>query len=183
MGASLTYPYPLQATEVYEMSANSEVVQGLIDTLTSTEVRECVEAIRVLGEIKDNRTIGPLLALQKHEHPWIRMSAAKVLGEFHHWAAISGLVDWLKSEHDVMVQSWIVMSLGHQGDSMTVPYLIAALRQTQSNTIRFTILRALGMIGDPQAVSTVEAYLHDADPHVRRDAEEALKKLRGGVGD
>jgi HEAT repeat protein len=111
------------------------------------------------------------------------MSAAKALGRMSHWAAVSGLIDWLKVEQNELVQPWIVMSLANLGDADALPHLIEALHQTQSSTARYTIIRALGNLGDPQAITAILKYADDPDQHVRNDVVEALKKLSKESGD
>lgn len=160
-----------------------EAVALLVGVLDHGDAHQCVDAIRLLEDLQDPGAISALLAMQKHEHLGVRMAAAKALGNLRHWATVSGLMDWLQTEPQVMVRTWIIMSLGRLGDSEALPHLIAALREEQSAAMRYIIVRALGLLGNPEAIDAILPYVDDPDQHVRKDVEAALKRLRGEAGD
>lgn len=72
-----------------------------------------------------------------------------------------------------------VVALGILGDERAVPTLIAHLENEENAELRKEIVRALGLIGSPKAVSALERALKDAYPHTRRHAAYALKQITG----
>jgi HEAT repeat protein len=159
-----------------------EAIGVLTNVLHTGDAYQCVDAIRLLENLQDPGTISTLLSMQKHQHSWARMAAAKALGSFTHWAAASGLLDWMQVEDDVIVLMWIVTSLGRIGDTSAVSQLVTALHQTRSSTLRYTIIRALAALGDANTIPDITRYADDSDLHVQKNVEEALKKLRTQTG-
>jgi HEAT repeat protein len=68
--------------------------------------------------------------------------------------------------------------LGRLGDRRAVDYLLAELRRTESSTLRYTLIRALGNLGDPRAVEAIMSFEFDENHHVRAHAQRALSQLR-----
>jgi HEAT repeat protein len=163
------------------MDIGPDVIDILIEALDGNDRRQLVNATSILEQIgacHASRAIPALLALQTHSHTWVRMSSAKAIGILGSVTEVAVLTNWLQAEMDVLVQVWIVTSLGRLGGTEAVTPLLMALHNTESSTLRYTIIRALGDLGDSRVSSVIESYLSDEDCHVRNDAHEALKKLR-----
>ena len=54
---------------------------------------------------------------------------------------------------------------------------MALLKNAESGALRYTIIQALGVIGDPQAIDLIRSYQNDEDHHVRNRVEIALSRL------
>lgn len=167
------------------LAMGSDIIGILIEVLDGNQPRQLVNAMSVLEQIGGchaAKALPALLALQSHAHPWVRMSSAKAIGILGSEDDADALINWLNAEHDVLVQIWIVISLGKLESTRSVDPLIHALQRTESSTMRYTIIRALGDLGDARAADAIRAYLNDEDRHVRKDAQQALLKLEGHGG-
>ncbi len=76
-----------------------------------------------------------------------------------------------------VVQVSIVHTLETIGSCKAVKPLMDLLVSTSYDTLRYTIIQALGTIGDPTAAELVRQYQDDANHHVRERASRALKQL------
>jgi HEAT repeat protein len=111
------------------------------------------------------------------------MSSAKALGALRCPEAVAGLLQWLAAEPDTMVLIWIALSLGKLGDHSATEALIALLQTAQSETLRYSVVRALGDLGDKRAIPAIRPYLVDPDRHVSKHAQQALTMLQGRSGE
>jgi HEAT repeat protein len=80
-----------------------------------------------------------------------------------------------------VVQVSIVHSLEMIGSREAVRPLMGLLVSTGYDTLRYTIIQALGTIGDPSAVELVGQYQDDANHHVRERARRALDQLHSSM--
>jgi HEAT repeat protein len=76
-----------------------------------------------------------------------------------------------------VVQVSIVHTLEMLGSRKAVKPLMELLASTSYDTLRYTIIQALGTIGDPAAADLVRQYQDDANHHIRERARWALEQL------
>ena len=152
------------------------VVEPLIALLRDGTTKQAACAITVLGAIGDHRAIEPLIGMLHASHVLIRMNAAKALSSFGEPAVLTALLDSL-NDRDELVQSWVLNSLGALGNRQVVGSIIAFLEHTPSPDMRYMAIRALGDLGDQQAIAHILPYLADENHHVKADAEKALARL------
>jgi HEAT repeat protein len=129
-------------------------LEQLIAQLQSAEADEQREAAAtMLGDLVDERTLAPLLALLQHEQGEVRYAAALTLA----YMGESRDTDWFVRGHREQVQG----------------PLIQALQDTESG-VRAATAQALNHWGDSRAVEPLLGIIHDKDAEVRRQVIETL---------
>ena len=71
------------------------------------------------------------------------------------------------------------IALGLIGDERAIPALSLHYDNESNNHLRFQLVKALGWIGTPAVVPTLEKALQDAYPYTRKQAAVALKTITG----
>ena len=158
----------------------AEAVEPLLQSLSaSSDYRQKIAIISVLASIGDLRAAGALIRELESGNLSVRIMSAEALGNFHTPKVFDALCRRLNSE-DVMVQIWIVESLGKLGDRRAVSLLCEALRQTTSPALQYSMLRALGQLGDPAAIEFVAPYAKGKQGFVQGIARSVLQQLSKG---
>lgn len=165
------------------------------------EIRDerAVKALVAAMEYRDNRIY------EDDEDAEARNNAAEALGKIGDLRALNDLLR-VASGKDFLLASYAVDALGMLGDERAIPTLLAALKvadqdlpkaacsalkkigtpavlplieslQSAKGYWRVYALKALGSIGDPRALATINALLTDADQSVRINAAKALEQL------
>ena len=164
----------LQAKE--QLTAiGSDAVEPLIEAMRGESIRKGYEAADVLGLIDDERWLGPMAEALTSRNFMLGQMAVSAL-ETHPEYAVKAFIRALPDCH-TMVQPTIVGTLERIADSHAVPHLMQLLKSANTAVLRYTIIQALGMLGDPQAVDLIRSFQNDEDHHVRKRALEALKRL------
>ena len=91
-------------------------------------------------------------------------------------SAITALQDRLKDTEDSLRLKG-ARALGILKGTAAVPALVEALHQSQTNAVRFEIIRALCKIGDVSAAHDLMSYLEYNDYKVRNEAVYAIGRL------
>jgi HEAT repeat protein len=152
-------------------------VEPLIGLVQNGSLRQMAAAIPALAQIGDPRAIAPLTdILHGSQHSLLRMNAAQALAEFNDPAVITALLEALDDENE-LVLTWVVNSLAVLRDKRALEPLIIVLNQTPSPEIRYSVIRALGDLGDARAVEPIQRFLDHDNHHVQRYAVSALEKL------
>ncbi|MDK1032825.1 MAG: HEAT repeat domain-containing protein, partial [Planctomycetia bacterium] len=136
----------------------------------SKEVRSA--AAIALGDIGDARAAEPLAALLADEHPPRKhaMDALAKLGKGATGALLTALKDWKRRDYAGIVMAKIK-------DPAAVEPLLQALTDNDAQARRAGAV-GLGATGDRRAVAPLAKLLEDADPHVRADAADALRRFQ-----
>lgn len=178
LGACLTDPelsVQEAASAVLAFIADGRVLDPLVRALRSSDWIVRMHAVKALGRIKDPETIQSLIPLLQDKVKAVReetSSALAALGE----AAIPALLDAL-THADWLVRLHAVESLGKTKSRNAVEPLLSALFNDEDSAVREDVIRALGDIGDPQAVEFLFTAMQE--PGLRTLAVEAL----GRIGD
>jgi HEAT repeat protein len=111
-------------------------------------------------------------------NPHARQAAAWALGSLRDPRATEALVEALNrpDASQELIQACLD-SLGELSDRKAVPALLAKLRDPAFADHRPSLCRALGHIGDPQAITRIIPLLSTPKPIVRLRAAEALVRL------
>ncbi len=182
-----------------------ETVRHLVGLLTDESEHARRNAVEVLNEVGDDDSVKYLLQAIKDKDWWVRSRAADALGKIGGTrvikAALSLVVDrddeirrtaieilnqtkddralnhLLKATHDTdwWVSERAVDALGAIGNRKAVPRLIEML-ETSPKSIP-TVVRALGLIGDPAATNDILRALDRPESNARIEALTALVKL------
>src|SRR5659263_543060 len=108
------YILPLDYTDLREMKKRQDI-EGLLNILETGDIKECREAIRMLGELRTRKAVSPLLGFLETDDVHIRSNAAWSLGEIGHVKAVLPLIGLLNDpvENVRINAAW---SLGRIGD-------------------------------------------------------------------
>jgi HEAT repeat protein len=167
--------------DVRKLKAKHDV-HSLIKALSyEKDERIRVQAARALGELKDVRTVKPLITALKDNSEVVRRTACEELGKLGplirdpalRASIVPPLIALLNDEGPTIKDA--AKALGAIGDARAVEPLIAALKNVYYHN---TASNALAKIGTP-AVEPLIAALNNDNIAVRNGAAEAL----GEIGD
>lgn len=161
------------ASAILSSIADERVLTSLITALSSSDWIVRMHAAKALGLVRHTDAIAPLIPLLQDKVKAVREEAATVLAAIGD-AAIPSLVNALR-HGDWLVRLHAVESLGKTRSPQAVKPLLAVLFNDQDSAVREDAVRALGEIGDSQAVE----YLFTAmrEPGLRTVVVEALGKI------
>jgi HEAT repeat protein len=152
-------------------------VEPLIKALREYQIRTFV--IQVLGKIKDERVLDPLMVQLRNEE--FKDVATKALVELG-LPAVERLMAVL-NDKDRNVRKHAVIALGEIGVSEAIEPLIDATRD-EDWMVRLQAIAALDLIGDDRGKPAVKALMKDPDFAVQMRAERIIwdwKKKRSPV--
>ncbi|HEY6804680.1 MAG TPA: HEAT repeat domain-containing protein [Pyrinomonadaceae bacterium] len=142
------------------------------------------EAAYALGLTKSRAATSALTGLLVGDkEDGVRSAAAVALGEIGDEAAVISLAGVLAPEGKKREKNGFVMraaarSLGQTRSRAGVPALVVALgNEKLDGDIRREAAQALGLIGDPSAVSALRTAATSEDPYLAQAAVNSLKKL------
>jgi len=122
----------------------------------------------------------PLIkAALKDPRPEVRRKAARVLGVWHEELSTAELKDitaMLKSGERWEVGD-ALKALGDMRAKSTIPEILPLLKSENSFTVR-DACRALAAIGDKSVIPSIEPLTNSTDPKIKKDAEDAIFKLK-----
>lgn len=170
--------------------------EGLVKYINDTDKNRRFEAIRLLGEIRDARVIGPLVGLLREQDDRVQASAIRTLEQYGEAAAEPLIyytcrkyyVDMLAKggqgspveigfalrwdETVKMTVQYIVVNFG----PATIPYLIRALKNPDKS-VRAISAKLIKDFGD-LAVQPLTQAMQDDDEAVRANAESMLREIK-----
>ena len=117
---------PLDHTDLKELKKRGDI-EGLLGILDTGDVKECRDAICILGELRNKKAIRPLITLLETDDVQIRANAAWALGEIGNAKSVLPLIALLNDPSD-NVRIHAAWSLGRIGDKRAVPGLMAILK-------------------------------------------------------
>jgi HEAT repeat protein len=153
-----------------------DVVEPLIAAMQTENLRLSWQAAVTLGHIADQRWIGPMQAALRSSNVLLGQAAVTALEETLQGEAVDSLLDAL-AHCRLAVQMPLVNALERLGDSRAVEPLCGFLETTGSPELRYTIIQALGKLGDPSLIPLIEKFEHDPNHHVRDRVVIALDRL------
>ena len=163
------------ASEVLASIADVRVFDPLVGALHSPDWIVRMHAAKALGRIKDPGSIQSLIPLLQDKVKAVREETSTALAAMGE-AAIPALLETL-THQDWLVRLHAVESLGKTKSQKAVQPLISSLFNDVDSAVREDAIRALGEIGDPQAVEFLFTAMKE--PGLRTLAVEAL----GRIGD
>jgi len=163
------------ASAILAAIADERVLAPLITALHSGDWIVRMHAAHALGRVRNADAVEPLIPLLQDKVKAVREEAAAALAAIGD-AAIPFLLKALQHE-DWLVRLHAVESLGKARSKQAVESLLSLLFNDRDSAVREDAVRALGEIGDPQAVDYLFKTLQE--PGLRTLTVEAL----GRIGD
>jgi len=152
---------------------DARVVELLVKRLSDQDegVRWAAgQALELLGA----PAVEPLLKRLGDRNKDVRLAAAETLGQIGDVRAVEPLVERLSDRNDDV--RWEVMDALVWIGAPVVVSLMERLSD-QNTAVRLAAVRALGRIGDAQAIEPLLERLHDPEGVVRRAAADTLGRL------
>lgn len=147
---------------------------GLLPDIAKMKVvEEKIKAVQALGEIRDPGSAEPIIEHGlKAEDAGLRAESAIALGKMKTSRAVEPLKDAVAPYYQTApVDTENVIDPGS-----AIPDSVRMMREKESR-VRASVAWALGQIGDPSAVQTLNRAANDANSLVRDSAIEALAKI------
>ena len=119
-----------------------------------------------------------LITLLSDSDKWVRMAAARALGELHDHRSVAQLIATL-SDNDWRVRELVVWALSEMKDVRAVTALCAVLLSDTRGEVRRGAAEALGEIQSAEALPALKQALQDAEPGVSTKAAWAISEIEG----
>lgn len=120
-----------------------------------------------------------LISLLSDRDEWMRMAAARALGELRDERAGEGLIATL-SDSEWRVRALAAWALSEMKDERAVKALCSVLLSDGQAEVRRGAAEALGEIRSAEAISSLKLALNDPEPRVRAKAGWALSEIGDG---
>jgi HEAT repeat protein len=150
-----------------------------IRNLSSPNILLRQESVKALGLAGDTTAVPYLVVTLDDPVTDVRLATAKTLGTLGDRRATDGLLARLGKEDDPTVRVTIAESLGKLQDTKAVPDLLRQLDMAGLGAAeQYTLIWALGNIGDKRAEDRLGQLLASPDKFVAFNASQALRRLR-----
>ncbi len=165
-----------EAIKALERIGTIQAVVPLADLLRSRDASLHREVIQALGTIGDARAVEMLIEMLQDLDDWVRYEAVKSLGKIGDIRAVKPLAQMLLNE-SLEMRKAVLTSLRQIGNvNEPLPDLISAVVEHKNSERRYAAARALGMVGEEQAVAPLVRALCDTMP-VKRAAACSLMRI------
>jgi beta-lactamase regulating signal transducer with metallopeptidase domain len=152
-----------------------------LDSSNATVRRNAAWAIGELTNMKPGERAGAvpqLINLLGDSDAWVRMAAARALGEVRDDRAMARLVATLADEN-WRVRELVVWALSEMKDDRAVTALCSVLLSDARVEVRRGAAEALGEIANVAAIPSLKQALNDADSSVSAKAAWAISEIEG----
>jgi HEAT repeat protein len=150
-------------------------VMPLIDSLDSRDKEVTKLTIRIFGDIKDSRSVKPLVAMLNRDDYNVRNDACESLGKIADTMAF-GEVSLRMADSVEVVRKSAAVALGRMKDERAIPYLVRGMSDPHFG-VRMASANSLVEIGQPSVPSLLLLLDHAQEPTMNL-AIECLGRLK-----
>ena len=173
---SADYKTRRKAIEDLAKSRDKRAVSSLLNIVQDDDWSIQAAAIKALGEIGDEDAVPTLIEAVLRDDEWVAEAAAEALGMIGDVRAISALIYALRSEHLLKRFAELLEQKSGTIDSGTFVFLGQVYFDISD--LRCAAARALGQLGNEQALASLIAALNDPrDKYVQQAAAQALERI------
>ena len=160
------------AVEVLNAVATTEAIQDLLRALNDADWWVRVRAADALGALGGDKVVDAVLGLMNDPEEFVRRYAVEILITIPSVKAVPFLISAL-DDPDWWVRERSIDALAKIRDVRAVEPLLALMQRVPETVPLCT--RALGAIGDPRVIETLQQLVHSERADVRREAVAALR--------
>ena len=178
------HPSPGEQAAIALASFGSPAYGPLSQQLSSSNATVRRNAAWAIGELTNMApgerasAVPQLITLLGDTDDWVRMAAARALGEVHDSRALTKLVATL-ADDNWRVRELAVWALSEMKDARAVNALCSVLLSDVRVEVRRGAAEALGEIANAQAIPTLKQALNDPDTSVSAKAAWAISEIEG----
>jgi beta-lactamase regulating signal transducer with metallopeptidase domain/HEAT repeat protein len=176
------HPSPGEQAAIALASMGRVAFQPLTNELISEDATVRRNAAWAIGELTNmppgerDSAVPRLITLLSDTDEWVRMAAARALGEVRARSAVPALIAKL-SDADAHVREVTVWALSELKDKRAVAALCSVLLSDSRAEVRRGAAEALGEIASAEALPSLKQALND--PAVSAKAEWAISEIEG----
>ncbi len=180
-------PSPGEQAAIALASMGKPAFEPLTNELANANSSVRRNAAWAIGELTNMSTekrsgaVPQLVSLLSDSDEWVRMAAARALGELRDDRAGESLIAALADGHDRLreIAAWALSELKYD---RAVQPLCRLLLADANPEVRWTAAMALGEIRSAQAVASLKQALSDPEPRVRTKVKWALAEIEDAGG-
>lgn len=178
------HPSPGEQAALALASMGRPALEPLAQQLTSGNATVRRNAAWAIGELTNmipgerSGAVPQLITLLGDSDPWVRMAAARALGEVRDDRALTRLVATL-ADDNWRVRELAVWALSEMKDKRAVTALCSVLLADARVEVRRGAAEALGEIASAEALPSLKQALNDTEPSVSAKAAWAISEIEG----
>ena len=178
------YPSPGEQAAIALASFGREALVPLSNQLDSSNATVRRNAAWAIGELTNMRpgqragAVPQLISLLSDSDEWVRMAAARALGEVRDRRALDGLIARL-SDDSWRVRQVVTWALSEMKDERAVAALCNVLLTDMRAEVRRGAAEALGEISSAEALPSLKQALNDSEASVSAKAAWAISEIEG----
>lgn len=164
----------------YDKATKGATIDDYVKKLSSEDASTRLEAVKSLGASRDTKAVEHLIGALGDSDMRVQAKSVDLLGELRATDATQVLIQhlFMRTTEPLMKQR-ILAALGKIGDVRAARPIMEFLQRDLDAATRGTAIYALGDIGAPESVDTLQTIsVKDGDPTLRRLANEAMQKVQ-----
>ena len=186
------YPRDLQTNTLYfrVVAPHPEQIEVWLKDIGSAHQNERIRRIQLLGAAEANEAVAALCALAIQDESYhVRVVAIQALGKIQDPASVECIEKAVQRDPSTTVRAYAADVLGQWGLKRSVPILIDSLRyrtapsrgEAEDWVWYAAVVKALGDIGDPRAISVLkEIAEQDPTGWLREAAAASIERIKAG---
>ncbi|HKY41736.1 MAG TPA: M56 family metallopeptidase [Pyrinomonadaceae bacterium] len=178
------HPSPGEQAAIALASFGRRALMPLTNQLDSSNATVRRNAAWAIGELtamipgERAGAVPQLINLLSDSDEWVRMAAARALGELRDHRSVEGLIARL-GDDKWRVRQVATWALSEMKDARAVPALSSVLLSDARAEVRRGAAEALGEIASAEALPSLRQALNDADPTVGAKVAWAIAEIEG----